>query len=144
MDDARAVGLVERVRDLDADPERLLLRQGALLQPVGERLAFEVLHHQVVDAVLLADVVEGADVGMVEGGGGAGLTLEARAAVGVLGEVRGQDLDGDGAVQARVARAVDLAHPARAKGREDLVGTEARSGRERHSAASLTGQTQDS
>ena len=66
----------------DADAQRLLLRQRPLLQPVGERLAFEVLHHQVVDAVLLADVVDGADVGMVQGGGGAGLTLEARAASG--------------------------------------------------------------
>ena len=29
-------------------------------------LAFDVLHHDEIDAVLLADVVEGADVGVVE------------------------------------------------------------------------------
>ena len=33
-------------------------------------------------------------------------------------EVRRQDLDGDRAVQPRVARLVDLAHAARAEGRE--------------------------
>ena len=65
---------------------------GALLQPVGERLAFEVLHHQVVDPVLLADVVERADVGMVEGGDGARLALEPRAAVGVLARCAGSTL----------------------------------------------------
>ena len=40
----------------------------------------------------------------------------------------GQDLDRDVAVEARVARAVDLAHAAGAEGGEDLVGAEAGSG----------------
>ena len=38
-----------------------------------DRLAFDVLHHQVVRA----DVVELADVGMIQGGDGAGFALEA-------------------------------------------------------------------
>ena len=37
-----------------------------------------------------------------------------------------QNLDGDRSLQPRVTRPVDLAHPARAERREDLVGTEAR------------------
>ena len=44
----------------------------------------------------------------------------------------GQHLDRDVASEARVARAIDLAHPARADGREDLVGTEPGSGGECH------------
>ena len=45
-----------------------------------------------------------------------------------------EDLDGDVAVELRVARAVDLAHAARAERREDLVGTETGSGDESHFA----------
>jgi hypothetical protein len=41
-------------------------------------------------------------------------------------ELRRKDFDGHAAVKARVARAVDLAHPARTERRNDLVWTEAR------------------
>ena len=44
----------------------------------------------------------------------------------------GQDLDRDLAAQPRVARPVDLAHPARAERGEDLVRPEPCSGGERH------------
>ena len=44
----------------------------------------------------------------------------------------GQHLDRDGALEPRVARLVDLAHPARAERREDLVGAEPGPGGEGH------------
>ena len=47
-------------------------------------------------------------------------------------EVRRQHLDGDVAPEPRVARAVDLAHPARPERRRDLVRPEAGPGREGH------------
>ena len=47
-------------------------------------------------------------------------------------QVRRQHLDRDVAPEPRVAGAIDLAHPARAERRQDLVGTEFRPGRERH------------
>ena len=50
------------------------------------------------------------DAGVIEGGDGAGLALEALAKLRPVGDVRGQDLDGDGALEARVAALVDLAH----------------------------------
>ena len=43
---------------------------------------------------------------------------------GVVGQVRRQHLEGDGAVQARISRTVDLPHAARAGGADDLVGAE--------------------
>lgn len=45
---------------------------------------------------------------------------------GVLGEGGGQDLDGGIAAEFRVPGAKDLAHPARAYRRDDLVGTDTR------------------
>ena len=75
-----------------------------------------------------ADVVDGEDVGVVEGGDGAGLELEALEAVGVGGDVVVEDLEGDVAAEAGVAGAVDLAHAAGPEQLDDLVRPEADSG----------------
>jgi hypothetical protein len=61
----------------------------------------------------VADVVERADVGMVEVGDGAGLALEAGADLRAGREVGRQHLDCDIAAQAGIAGPIDLAHPAR-------------------------------
>src|SRR5450432_4796743 len=72
------------------------------------------LHHQVIGA----DIVNLADVGMVQRGDGAGLAFEA------VGEGGLRKLDGDRAVETRVAGLPHLAHAARAEGREQFVGSE--------------------
>jgi len=79
-----------------------------------ELLALDVFHHQVVRT----DVVDLADVRMIQLGDGFGFAFKAFAEGG-LG-----DFDGYDAVQARIAGAVDLAHAARADGGEDFVGAE--------------------
>ena len=60
----------------------------------------------------LLDAVDGGDVGMIQRGEDLGFALEARQPIGVVRERFGQDLDRDVAIQLRVARAIDLAHPA--------------------------------
>ena len=62
MDDVRAVCVGERVRDLDAEPEDLGCRQRSPRQAIVERLAFEILHDDERLAVVVADVVERADM----------------------------------------------------------------------------------
>ena len=52
MDDARAMRRVERARDLNRDPQRLLERQRAFRQSIGERLAFDQFQDQRVDAAV--------------------------------------------------------------------------------------------
>jgi hypothetical protein len=149
MDDALPVGGREGIRDLCADGERLLEAELPLLQPRRERLPLEALHHQEVDRLrrlcpsrlppcalhltlehLAAGVVERADVRVGQAGDRLRLALEARAARGIRREGWRQDFDRDEALEARVARLVHLAHPARAEARDDLVGAETRSGRE--------------
>ena len=69
MDDALAMRLVERVGDLDRDLERIgKLQRSVSREPVGERLPLQVFHDEEVDPVLGADVVERADVWMVQAG----------------------------------------------------------------------------
>ena len=67
-------------------------------------------------------------MGMIERGEDLRLSLEPGDALGVVGEAIRQDLNRHVATELRVARAIDLAHPARAQWRGDLVDTEADAG----------------
>ena len=69
---------------------------------------------------------------MVQRSGSAGLLFEPLEPLGVGGECRGQNFDGDVAAEPRVAGAIDLAHAAGAKQADDFIRAEARSGSERH------------
>ena len=72
-----------------------------------------------------ADVVHREDVGMAQRGGGARFLLESPHPVGIGRERGGNDLDGDIASEARIVRAIHLAHAARADQLDDVVRTDA-------------------
>ena len=91
-----------------------------------------VLHDQVVDVVIAADVVDPAHMRMFDMRHRLGLAHESRAAI-VVDPPR-HDLDGDGSVQAAVVGAIDLAHAAPAERRDDLVRPEAHAFGEPHVA----------
>jgi hypothetical protein len=121
MDDAAAMRTVERAGDFDPVARDLASWQRSFLEAGGEGFALEVLHHQVVEVVLAPNVVERADVRVRELGDGAGFALEAGADLGIRGEVGGEDLDGDRAAEAGIARLVDLAHSAFAQLLHDSI-----------------------
>ena len=89
MDDALVVRGREAVGDLHGVVDGLAHRQRARAEPIAQRLALEQLRDDVRRAVLLADVVDGEDVRMIERGGRLRLLLEAAEAIGVRGEGRG-------------------------------------------------------
>jgi hypothetical protein len=93
MHDALRMRFLECIRDLPCNAQRLVERQRSL-----EILALDTLH----DEVVRADVVQRADVGMIQRRHGARLALEA------IAELFGGNLDGDFAVQPRVVGTVDL------------------------------------
>ena len=72
-------------------------------------------------AVVVFDLVNGADAGMVQQGSGAGLALEALHGLAVAGEIVGEKLYGDVAAQAGVFGFVDHAHPAAAQFAQNAV-----------------------
>jgi hypothetical protein len=115
MHNALAVRLVERVGNFDADLQQLFGGQWPSADPVGEGFALDVFHHQEVNSVLVADVVQDADIGMIECRDGAGLALETRLQFNVAAERRRQYFDGNDALQADIACAINLAHTARAQ-----------------------------
>jgi hypothetical protein len=67
------------------------------------------------------NVEDGADVGVVEGGGGFGLAREPLAEKRFLAPFNGQKLEGDSAIEAGVSSAIDDAHAAATELFEDLV-----------------------
>ena len=98
------------------------LRQGGT--PGGERpqrLPLDQLHDEEGLALVLVDVVDRADVGVVQGGGGAGLAPEPLQALGILGILLGQELQGDAAAEAGVLGLVDDPHAAAAQWLQDAV-----------------------
>ena len=115
MDDALGVSGGERVGDLDGVRQHTLSSgMGPCLISVRESVALDELHDQVIRA----NVVERADVGVVERGDGLGFALKA------VAELARGNFDGDGPAEAGVGAAVDLAHAAFAEEGIDAIGPE--------------------
>ena len=76
MDDAAAVGVVQRLGDLAREQQRLGNRKRPSEQPLAERLALDEGHHRVEQARGLARVDQRKDVRVLELGGDADLAEE--------------------------------------------------------------------
>ena len=96
----------------------------ALLQPqrTGQGIAINVLHHQVI----WSDIVNLADIGMIQRRNGLRLAFEA------LAELSSGNFDRHVAFQTWISGAVNFPHTARADKRNDLIRAEFVAGRERH------------
>ena len=66
MDDARGMRGVQRVGNLDAHVEHRVQAQRTGGEPILQRRALQILHDDERSPVLLADVVDGADVRVVQ------------------------------------------------------------------------------
>ncbi len=110
MNDALVVRGGEGVGDLRGQSQRIVGRDRPALDPIGQGLTLEQLQHEVVDVVVVADVVQRADVRVIEVRDHPGLALEALPGLRLIGKMPRQYLDRDHAVETCVARAVDLAH----------------------------------
>ena len=93
VDDALRVGGRQTFGDLDAVLHRPPDGHVALPKPLAQGAALEQLGHDEGDAVVLSDVVDGHDVGVIEGAGGAGLPFEPAEPGRIVEGGRGQHLD---------------------------------------------------
>ena len=118
MHDPLAMRRGQCLRDLHRQPHRIGHGHGPL-----QDLALDVLHHQVIRP----DVVELADMWMIQRGDGTSLVLEP---LGVLGP---EALDGHDTIDPRVTGLPHFAHAARAEGRDELVGAKWGAGAPRRS-----------
>jgi hypothetical protein len=136
--DPELMRLSETGRDLRREPYRLFRRQRSSPQALVEGLSLDQLHYQKRGTVLVADVVEGADVGMREPRDRFGFTLQALFPGRIGRETLRQHLDRDVALEPRIARPVHLAHAAGAEESHDFVGPELRALSQGHRAAIIT------
>jgi len=125
VDEAGGVRGVERGGDLADDPRRARRRERPLAADErADVVAVHEAHRDVRDALLLARVVDGDHVRVVDRGRDARLAQEPRAHVGVLDQ-RGRDhLHRHRALQRELPRAVHHAHAAAPGDRLDPVARE--------------------
>ncbi len=95
---------------MDGGVEKKIQLEGAAGDAFAERLAFQKLHGDEGAMVVLADFVDGANVGMVQRRGAAGFALEALEGLAIVGKSFGKKLQSDVAAQAEVFGFVDFAH----------------------------------
>ena len=112
---------IERIGDFDGQREQGLGVHGLARDAMLQRHAVQKLHGDEGLAVLLADVVNGADVGMIQGGCGLGFALETGEGLRVAGNFLGQKLEGDKTMKPGVFGFVDHAHAAAAQLLENAV-----------------------
>ncbi len=124
MDDAGGVGGGERRGELAGDGGRRGHGKAPVrlaIQELGQGRALVERHGQKAHAFVLADLVDGADVRVVEGGGGLGLAAEADLVRGAHGAPMMKELDRHLAAQLDVRGEVDDSHAASAQGPEQPV-----------------------
>ena len=92
MHDAFGVRGVERIGDLDRQVRAdCSISSGCPAMQMLQGHAFEKLHGDEGLAVLLADVVDGADVRVIQRGSGLGFSLKTRQSLGISGDFSGRN-----------------------------------------------------
>ena len=97
------------------------ISSGCFADALLEGLALQQLHGNEEAAVGLADLIDSADIGMVQRRGGPGLTLKALQRERVFFQLSGQELQGDVAAEVDVLSFVHHAHATAAKLVQDPV-----------------------
>ena len=122
MDDAVLVRLLQSTCDLEGNRDGVLARQRAAHEARLQRLAAVERHRdEQLPLGCLADLVNRADVGMIQRRGGAGFLKKAAFGLRPHAEVARQELQGDVPAEPLVERFVDHPHRAGAEGLEHAI-----------------------
>src|SRR5215510_3647498 len=93
MNDASLVRRFERFTDVPADVESFVNGNRTTLDAFLKRLAFYEFEHQESGVIRFLEVVDGGDIGMIEGRENFGFTLKPANTVSVSGKLFRQYLD---------------------------------------------------
>ena len=121
MHDALGVRGLERVGDLDGQIQQPLRSERLALDHVLQRGAFQQLHDDEGLAFVLADLVDGADVRVIQGCGRPRLTPKPVEGALVPRRLAWQELERDVAIEDGVLRAIDDAHAAASQLLDDAI-----------------------
>jgi hypothetical protein len=121
VDDARAVRRVERVSHLREDAGDLADRHSTVGQAQRQGFALVVRHRDKRLASVVANLVHGRDVGVIERAGGARLPQQAGGGIGIMDRSRRQEFKRDPPLQVRILGQIHRAHTAGADVADDPV-----------------------
>ena len=110
MNDALGVSSFESVGNFDGVIQNLAGKQGLFVDEMLQSVTVEELHGDEGTALVFADFVDGADVGVIEGRGGLGLAFETKQRFLVVREIVGQEFEGNETVEFGVFGFIDDAH----------------------------------
>ena len=120
MNNSLRVGSVQSIGHFDRD-----IQEFHLHRPDGnvvlEGFAFQIFHGDIGSSIFLANVVNRADIGMIQCRRGLRLALETAECLRIAGDLVGEKFQGDEAVQARILGLVNDPHPAAAQFLQDAV-----------------------
>ena len=111
MNDPSGVSRVQCVGDIDGEREKHFHFQRTPSDAVFQGRAVQKLHGDEGLAILLTDVINGANIRMIQSGGRLRLTLKPRQGLAIAGHFRRQEFEGHKTVQARVFGLVHYTHP---------------------------------
>ena len=114
MNNSLAMGGVERVCNLNRDVEKLVVRKRPRYQALGQRFAFEHFHSYERLAIMLADLVNGADIFVIDGRSRAGLVAKALQGCSIRSQIARKKLQRNPPPQRKVLGLVNHAHAATA------------------------------
>ena len=115
VDDIFGVSGVESVGNFDGKCKERVEFHGAAGDAMLERGALQKFHSDEGLAVLFADIVDGADVGVIERRGGLSFPFKTGEGLGIFGDVVGEEFQSDKATKACVFGFVDNAHASAAE-----------------------------
>lgn len=121
MHDSLPVRHRQRFGHRDPDLKNLAQPQCTSTQALGQSFPFEKLHHQIICAILRADVVEMADMGMIQRGDSQSFALHPLIQFGRRRKMGSKNLDGDRAVEPGVAGKIHFTHTAGSERRLNFI-----------------------
>src|ERR1700735_2451160 len=119
--DSLRVGRIEAVGDLDADLQKLRYLDGLAANAVFESPALEQLHGDKRTSVKFSDIVNGANVGVIERGCRARFAAESLDGLRVLRNIVGKELQRNVAAQPRVLSLVNHTYASAPELFQDVV-----------------------
>jgi hypothetical protein len=121
MHDPLGMGCRQGVGDLATQPRHLTHWHRSATDPVLQGLALHQLHGDVGLALVLPEVVDGADVRMIQRRGRPGLAAETLQGSGVVGQLLGEEPERHAAAEMGVLGLVHHPHPSTSELLEDRV-----------------------
>lgn len=138
MHDSSVVRRRQPARDFHAGIASLARPHRTATEAIPQGLSLEQFRDDVGTPIVLPDVVNRNNIGVVESGRGLRLQLEAMETSSIARPLVRQNFDGHVAFERSVARTIDFAHAARSQGRDDLIAMQPRAREQPHRCAHVT------